>query len=120
MRLMVRTLMFLACLNYGAMPGTAAMDTSMPASESHSSGMDKSHPIGHEMADASEDIGSQSEPCPHEKNMAHAPFCAACLVLLPDVTFAEIGRSPDAAPMPGLQASLVGDAPAPPLPPPRV
>ena len=120
MRLMVRTLMFLACLLYGAMPGTAAMDMSMPASENHSLGTANSHPAGHDMADASKEMVGQSAPCPHEKSMTHAPFCSACLVLLPDLTFAEKGRSPDAAPMPGLQASLVGDAPAPPIPPPRV
>jgi len=120
MRFMVRTLMFLACLLYGAMPGTAAMDASMPASESHAHGMAKIHPTGHGMTDASEETGGHSAPCPHGKSMAHAPFCAACLVLLPDLIFAEKGRSPDAAPMPGLQASLVGDAPVPPLPPPRI
>ncbi|WP_296079870.1 hypothetical protein [uncultured Agrobacterium sp.] len=120
MRLMVRTLMFLACLIYGAMPATAAMDMSMPASENPSSGMAKSHPVDHDMADASEDMRGQSAPCPHEKSMTHAPFCAACLILIPDIAFAEKGQPPHAAPVPGLQASLVGDAPTPPLPPPRV
>ncbi|QYA05903.1 hypothetical protein [Agrobacterium larrymoorei] len=51
--------------------------------------------------------------------MTHAPFCAACLVLLPDLTFAEKGTSPHAAPLPEVQAAFIGNQPAPPLPPPR-
>lgn len=117
MRSMVRTLMFLACLLYAAMPGTAAIEMSLPNSKAHAAKMANGH---HVMANASEDMGSQSAPCPHGKTMTHTPFCAGCLVLLTDLTFAGKGRSPDAPPTPGLQASLVGDHPAPPLPPPRV
>ncbi|WHA40739.1 hypothetical protein [Agrobacterium larrymoorei] len=51
--------------------------------------------------------------------MTHAPFCAACLVLLPDLTFAEKGTPPHAAPLPEVQAAFIGNQPAPPLPPPR-
>jgi len=119
MRLVVRTLMFLACLLYGAMPGTAAMDMSMPAAKALASGLALDEHAGHGIANSAEHTENQGSPCPHEKSMTHAPFCAACLVLLPDLVFAEKGRSPHAAPLPALQASLLGNMPAPPLPPPR-
>ena len=108
MRLVVRTLMFLACMLYGAMPAQSALSLSMPDSVNmHVSDM---------VSEAGMDHG---DPCPHSKTMTHAPFCAACLLLIPELRFAEKGQSPYAYPVPDLHRAFMGTIPAPPLPPPR-
>lgn len=58
--------------------------------------------------------------CPHGGKICVAPFCAACLTLLPDLTFID-GRSVAYRyPAPGIAADLTSAGPSPATPPPRV
>lgn len=118
MIVVTRILMFVACLMYGMMPGMAA-DMLMPMSGSQVSERPGDH-AGHASGQALDDTKNQSNPCPHKSSITHAPFCAACLVLLPDLIFTAKGTSPRAAPLPRVEVALIGNQLAPPLPPPRV
>lgn len=115
--------MFFACLMYGYMPGMASASMPAPGAAKHfvekSGDSSEAHGGGHVAGMASDDASGKSDPCPHKESMTHAPFCAACLVLLPELVFAEKGQAPHAAPLPDLQRVFVGNLPAPPLPPPR-
>ncbi len=114
--------MFLACLMYGYMPGMATANVFALPSEMHgSTPLEKQtgHHGEHAMDAAGGEASGPQDPCPHKDTMTHAPFCAACLVLLPELTFAEKGQAPHAAPMPHLQRAFIGNLLSPPLPPPR-
>ena len=100
MRLFVRTLMFLGCLLYGAMPAQSAMTM----------------PMAHQTEDSTVNSGY---PCPHRGDMKHAPFCAACIVVLPEFVFHDVGRLPFSYPKPDLGKAMMTGAPSPPLRPPR-
>nr|WP_181013747.1 hypothetical protein [Agrobacterium rosae]MDX8302943.1 hypothetical protein [Agrobacterium rosae] len=111
-------LMFLACMLCSAMPAQAALSTSMPVNtvKTHVSEMERGE---HAMPMASSENAEKGDPCPHLGSTTHAPFCAACLVLIPELRFAEKGRAPLGYPRPELQQAFIGNIPPPPLPPPR-
>lgn len=114
--------MFFACLMYGYMPGMATVGMSASVIENHLEKQQAetgSSGHGSHVKIVVYDANSASDPCPHKKSMTHAPFCAACLVLLPELVFAEKGQPPHGAPLPERQRAFVGNLPAPPLPPPR-
>jgi hypothetical protein len=111
MRLFIRTLMFLGCLLYGAMPAQSAM--TMPMASEHDN---HSMPMAHEAGGFAANNGY---PCPHRGDMKHAPFCAACIVVLPELVFLDAGKTLFSYPKPGLGAALLTGSPAPPLRPPR-
>ena len=120
MRLFVRTLMFLGCLLYGAMPAQSAM--MIPMASEHPAMMNLANHSGHAMpmAHQTEDSTVNSGyPCPHRGDMKHAPFCAACIVVLPEFVFHDVGRLPFSYPKPDLGKAMMTGAPSPPLRPPR-
>ncbi|MGV1870710.1 hypothetical protein [Agrobacterium rosae] len=118
MRSFVHMLMFLACVLYSAMPAQAALSMSTPMNTVKTHVSETEHG-DHDMPMASSENAEKGDPCPHRGSMTHAPFCAACLVLIPDLRFAEKGRAPHAYPKPDLQGAFIGNVPPPPLPPPR-
>ncbi|AYM04548.1 hypothetical protein G6L26_001510 [Agrobacterium radiobacter] len=125
----VRTLMFLACLLYGAMPAQMAM--SMPTGMAASSQSPMKHDDAHSHHADDRDHGSQKHAenaahkaetggcCPHGDNAAHPGSCAACLIVVPRTIFADSGRMTFAYPKPQRGIAFDGKAFAPPLPPPR-
>jgi hypothetical protein len=131
MKHLAAMMMFAAWLLYGAMPamavpGMVAMPTAAAMSVETSPGDHAQH---HDMkagdgqakdvhaGHAHEDM---SKPCPHGSgNGCVAPFCAACLVLLPDMAFAEADRFVHPTPEPEAGPALVVPASRPPTPPPR-
>ncbi len=118
MRFVVHMLMFLAWMLYGAMPAQAAVSMSIPMSKVKVHASEMTHG-GHAMPVAPSENIDTNDPCPHRGSMTHAPFCAACLVLIPELRVAEKGRAPLGYPKPELQRAFIGNVPAPPLPPPR-
>jgi hypothetical protein len=124
MKRLAAMMMFAAWLLYGAMPAMAMpVMTSAPqdAMQDHSQ-----HHDMQKMADKSgatqtaPQHGDAEKPCPHGSGKGCvAPFCAACLVLLPDITFADPGRFVHPTPDPQDAPSLVISAARPPIPPPR-
>ncbi|MCW8056659.1 hypothetical protein [Agrobacterium tumefaciens] len=125
----VRTLMFLACLLYGAMPAQMAM--SMPTGMAFSSQSTMKHGDAHSHHAADRDDAFQAHAenkahkagtvgcCPHGDHAAHPGSCAACLIVVPRTTFADGGRMTFAYPKPQRGIVFDGKAFAPPLPPPR-
>src|SRR5687768_4331056 len=95
----VRTLMFLACLLYGAMPAQMAM--SMPMGMAVSSQSTMKHGDAHSHHAADRDDAFQAHPentadkagtvgcCPHGDDAAHPGSCAACLIVVPRTIFAD-------------------------------
>lgn len=121
MRLFVRTLMFLGCLLYGAMPAQSAM--AMPMASAHAAKLDSPDHSGHSMPmahQANDFTANNGYPCPHRGDMKHAPFCAACIVVLPEFAFLDAGKMPFSYPKPDLGTALLTGSPTPPLRPPRV
>ena len=112
-------LMFCAWLLYGAMPAVGmpamadpAMEQAMPMMQDHSQhrGQDPGR-----MAEMSK----TQQPCAHGGTLCTTPFCAACLTLLPELSFGQTGRFVHAYPAPALMQALASPAPAPLTPPPR-
>lgn len=128
-------MMFAAWLLYGAMPamampGMATMKVaSQPIAETtHDHGQHHDLGSGAGQPDADQTQADHishahndtSKPCPHGSGKGCvAPFCAACLVLLPDIAFADTGRFVHPTPEPQDAPSLVIAAIRPPIPPPR-
>ncbi|MFK3777970.1 hypothetical protein [Agrobacterium sp. NPDC089420] len=126
MSLMVRTLMFLACLLYGAMPAQMAMSMPVGAGMAVSSQPAMSHGNAHSNHGAAHGQGAAKAPesgtgdcCPHGDGVAHPGSCAACLIVVPQTIFADGGRMIFAYPKPQRGNLFNGKAFAPPLPPPR-
>lgn len=121
MRFIIRTLMFMACILQSAMPLRAGLAMSVPVkAQIHvSAGNDADHG-DHSMPMAGSESTESAYPCPHRGTMIHAPHCAACLVLIPELNFAEKGRALDPYPIPDLQQAFLSNGLAPPVPPPRV
>lgn len=124
MRLLIRTLMLLSCLLYAYMPAQAALSV-VPAigQTAHGLMVEKNGHGHHEpvaVKPALQQHVSIGDPCPHRGNIGHAAFCAACVVVIPQVDFAEASKMLYAYPHPDLGTAFVGNVPAPPLPPPRV
>lgn len=112
-------MMLLACLVYGATPALSAVPAStMTASAPVLSGHHHHHaaPSLHRTVAADPAAG---DPCPHRHGLAHAAFCANCLVLP-----APFGPNPAANgarsyPARGHDAPLTAAIIAPLAPPPR-
>ncbi|MBW9091799.1 hypothetical protein JNB91_28875 [Rhizobium wenxiniae] len=119
-------MMFAAWLLYGAMPAVAmpSIPHEMPGQTAMSgSGMamhdHAQHAGGTAKTACSQGDGHGQQPCPHGSKICVAPFCSACLVVLPDVDFADIGRFIHRYPAPETGPSFVVSGPAPLTPPPR-
>ena len=126
-------MMFAAWLLYGAMPAMAVPDmggiTGVPMAVEPMAEAGHGHALHQDMAagsdatatdHASHAHGDTEKPCPHGSAKACvAPFCAACLVLLPQITFADTGRFIHPTPEPEDASPLILSAARPPVPPPR-
>ncbi|MBW8321978.1 MAG: hypothetical protein K0M49_00700 [Arenimonas sp.] len=127
MTLLIRTLLVLAALAYGAMPltGVAAMMPAGAALESVAAGPAASgHGLhGSEMqagARLAADAGQADGDCPHPGKTDRAPHCAACLTLPADLQIAASGKQPRAAEAPAVIVAFSSWPTAPLDPPPRV
>ncbi len=128
MNRLAAVMMFAAWLLYGAMPAMA-VPAIFPASPAAAGSAVEDHSGHHGMGEktrptqsshAGHANGEARNPCPHGSGEGcMAPFCAACLVLLPDITFADKGRFVHPHPKPEAAPPLVVTAFAPPTPPPR-
>jgi hypothetical protein len=124
MKRLAAMMMFAAWLLYGAMPVVAVLVTA-PAPQDAM----QDHSQHHDMqvkTDKSEAVqtahqhGDGEKSCPHGSGKGcAAPFCAACLVLLPDIAFADTVRSVPSTPEAEDAPALVISAARPPIPPPR-
>lgn len=124
MKRLAAMMMFAAWLLYGAMPAVA-MPVMAPAPQKAMQDHSQHHGM-QKAADKSGGVqtthqhGDAEKPCPHGSGKGcAAPFCAACLVLLPDIAFADPGRFVHPTPDPQDAPSLVISAARPPIPPPR-
>jgi hypothetical protein len=118
-------MMFAAWLLYGAMP-VMAMPTPSTAQQPTAEMAMQDHAQHHDMATAGSTApsphahGDAQSQCPHGSGKGcMAPFCAACLVLLPQIAFADPSRFVHPHPAPEPVAPLVISASRPPTPPPR-
>lgn len=126
MKRLAAIMMFASWLLYGAMPAMA-MPAHSSAPQPAAATATQDHARHHGMtseATPAEATGHQHDnaqnPCPHGNGKTcMAPFCAACLVLLPEITFADTGRFVHLNPEPEAGPALVAPASAPPTPPPR-
>lgn len=131
MKPLVRTLLVLAALAYGAMP-FAGLATAMPAGggagaiiESVVVAPAASGHAAHDHAMQPEARGNPTSvtadaDCPHPGKTDRSPHCAACLTLPADLRIVACGPQPRAAEAPTVPAAL-SSRPAGPLdPPPRV
>ncbi len=123
-------MMFAAWLLYGAMPAVAmpSMQHEMPGQTaiSASAMLEQDHAQhGEKTAEAGsrQTHGDTQQPCPHsgtgENKICVAPFCSACLVVLPHIAFADTGRFIHRYPAPETGPSLIVSGTAPLTPPPR-
>jgi hypothetical protein len=135
MKRLAAMMMFTAWLLYGAMPAMAmpgmttvpappqpAAETTQDHGRHHDmkGGAEQAHASHAQAAHASQVHNNTSKPCPHGSGKGCvAPFCAACLVLLPDIAFADPGRFVHPTPDPQDAPSLVISTARPPIPPPR-
>jgi hypothetical protein len=143
MKQLAAMMMFAAWLLYGAMPAMAmpsmphamsgpamTADAAVAGSGQDHSGHDAmAHQSAQDMASPGSspmhgDIGQTgAQPCPHSGpeggKICVAPFCSACLVVLPDIAFAATGRFVHRYPAPEAGPSLVVSGQAPLTPPPR-
>lgn len=127
MTLLIRTLLVIAALAYGAMPltGIAAMargDMSVasavaaPATSGHA-------PHGHAMQPEAEGISTAATAdadCPHPGKTDRTPHCAACLTLPAALEIAASGKQPRAAEAAAVIVAFSSWPTAPLDPPPRV
>lgn len=125
MKKLAAIMMFAAWLLYGAMPAMAVMPmagatdagTSM---QQHTISVHSEHGDG---AQSDAMHGQIQQPCPHKsedgKKICVAPFCSACLVMPPHITFADSGRFIHRYPAPETGLSLIVSGSAPLTPPPR-
>lgn len=130
MKQLAAMMMFAAWLLYGAMPVVAmpSMPHEMVGQTATSDSYMGMHDHGQHGEDAAKTASSHvdghaPQPCPHSgpggNKICVAPFCSTCLVVLPDVDFADIGRFIHRYPAPETGLSLVVSGPAPLTPPPR-
>lgn len=127
----VRTLMFLAFLLYGAMPAQMAMSMPMASGMAASSQSPMKHDGAHSHRAPDRDQVSRAHAengahgggkggcSPHGDDAAHPGSCAACLIVVPRTIFADSGRVTFDYPKPQRGIVFHGKASAPPLPPPR-
>lgn len=129
MRSLIRTLLVLAALAYGAMPFTG-MAGAMPAGAdaviaSVAVEPAPSHHAMHGAAMQSEAkmiaVADQANTdCPHPGKTDRTPHCAACLTLPADLRIAASGKQPRAAEAPSVTVAFSSWPAAPLDPPPRV
>lgn len=128
MKLLVRTLLILAALAYGAMPliGVAAAKPAGADAVVASAVVEPSanaHAMhGHAMQSEAEVISDAAQPnadCPHPGKTDRTPHCAACLTLPADFHIAASGKSPRAAEAPSVTVAFFSWPAAPLDPPPR-
>ncbi|MGK6313999.1 hypothetical protein [Neorhizobium sp. DT-125] len=119
-------LMVFAWLLYGAMPvvamplAPAAVERSETVAQDHAPHHGKhDHGKPAETAKAAHVHGDAQQPCPHGAKSCIAPFCAACLTLLPDIAISGEDRFAHGYPAPAIDQALVPPATAPLTPPPR-
>lgn len=118
MRAVVHIMMFLAWLLYGAMPAQAAFGLTMPMRDVSGQTSHAQH-TDHVAPGSQPHHAAKGDPCPHRGSLNHAPFCAACIVLIPQFRFAHMERLPHDHPKRSMLHAFIGSIPAPPLPPPR-
>ena len=128
MRLLIRTLLVLAALAYGAMPFTG-MAGAMPAGADGVVASVVVEPAAspHAMHDATVQTEAKMIPnaaqadadCPHPGKTDRSPHCAACLTLPAELKIADAGGAPRAAQAPAVSAALSSWPAAPLDPPPR-
>ncbi|PPJ47646.1 hypothetical protein C0075_19125 [Rhizobium sp. KAs_5_22] len=129
MRSLIRTLLVLAALAYGAMPFTG-MAWAMPAGADVVVASVAVEPAagGHAMHGAAMQseakmiaVADQANTdCPHPGKTDHTPHCAACLTLPADLRIAASGEQPRAAEAPTVTIAFSSWPAAPLDPPPRV
>lgn len=128
MTTLVRTLMFVACMLYGSMPAQSAIIMSgqinlpdAPARQTEHVTQDHTDHSGKSMArdHAAMKMPEGAEPCPHRGDMKHVPFCAACVIVLPETLFISDGMVMTSYPAPQLGVEFLAEILTPPLPPPR-
>ena len=127
MTLLIRTLLVLAALAYGAMPLTA-MAAMMPAGATLESVVTERAASDHQLHGSEMRAGarpaahaSQADgDCPHPGKTDRTPHCAACLTLPADLRIADAGSPPRAAEAPAIILALSSWPTAPLDPPPRV
>jgi hypothetical protein len=131
MRQLAAIMMFAAWLLYGAMPAMAVMPmagsamTGMPmdAGTSMPQHAVSAHSGHGDVAQSDPMHGEMQQPCPHrsegDNKICVAPFCSACLVIPPHITFADSGRFIHRYPAPETGPSLIVYGAAPLTPPPR-
>jgi hypothetical protein len=105
--------------------GTAAHAMTSPTRPSHAMG-DMAHDHGAsaevpkaKMTTAKAMASADAAHCPHGGKICVAPFCAACLTLLPEMTFIDGRPLAYRYPAPGPAPHLVSADPLPATPPPR-
>ncbi len=115
------TLMTIACLLYAGMPAWSVPAKAAPLAAITISNDHGNHGAAHNMAamDHSNHSGKSSKPCPHGGEGCVTPFCAACLVVLPDPVFQPLARFAFSYPAPPHAPEMIPHAPALTLPPPR-
>lgn len=128
MRLLIRTLLVLAALAYGAMPftGMAAMPVGADAvvaslAVEPAAGGHAMH--GAAMQTEAKTIANATQAdadCPHPGKTDRTPHCAACLTLPADLRIAASGKQPRAAEAPTVTVAFSSWPAAPLDPPPRV
>ncbi|MBB6162642.1 hypothetical protein HNQ72_002460 [Rhizobium wenxiniae] len=131
MRQLAAIMMFAAWLLYGAMPAMAVMPmagavvagSAMDAGTSMPQHARSAHSGHGDVAQSGPVHGEMQQPCPHKSEGGNkicvAPFCSACLVMPPHITFADGGRFVHRYPAPETGLSLIVSGPAPLTPPPR-
>lgn len=133
MRFLVRTLLVLAALAYGAMPLTgmagvpsapAAFAAAAMAAEAATAAPAIHHGPGHAMQGQSPMAASSTHgtdtDCPHPGKSDRSPHCAACLTLPAALPMADGGQPPRSAEAVTVLATLSSWPAAPLDPPPRV
>lgn len=132
MKLLVRTLLILAAVAYGAMPltGTAApmptgafVASAVAEPSAHAHAMHVHAMRGHAMQSEVKvvaDAFPADGDCPHPGKTDRTPHCAACLTLPADLTIADAGSPPRAAEAPSVTVAFFSWPAAPLDPPPRV
>jgi len=120
MRFLAIIAMVFAWLAYGTMSAWAGCPTclSMQTVASNAS-VEHQHMSGMDMGEKAKSPAPQQDPC-SANGMVHMPFCSACLVVPPSMTFAATGKQVFSYPAPGPAHAMRDARPAPLPPPPRL
>jgi hypothetical protein len=115
------TLMALACLLYVGMPAWSVPAKAAPVAAVAMSHDHGDHAVAKNMAGTghANHSGKSAKPCPHGAEGCVTPFCAACLVVLPDLAFQPLSRIGFSYPAPEPARALLPHGPDLNLPPPR-